>query len=91
MSYSGFRANNTLYSPFYAPAIATPSLHAIGTLDTVVEAERSEELLHACAEGSRQLLHHPGGHYVPSTQRHILALLFSFIKQALSSSTYSGV
>lgn len=42
-----------------------PTLHVIGTSDTLVEPERSHALA-ACFEGS-VIVEHPGGHMIPSS------------------------
>jgi hypothetical protein len=65
ISYSGFFAPHALYMPFYSPPICTPSLHFIGSLDTVVEESRTLGLFERCAEASRVKVVHPGGHFVP--------------------------
>ena len=66
VSYSGFAATtNALYTPFYEPKITTPVLHFLGSVDTVVEEERSLRLVRSCA-GKERVVRHPGGHHVPT-------------------------
>ncbi|KAL2065868.1 hypothetical protein VTL71DRAFT_3538 [Oculimacula yallundae] len=65
VSYSGFYAPSPTYAPFYEPPIKTRSLHVIGSLDSVVEEERSQGLVERCEEESRTRVVHPGGHFVP--------------------------
>jgi hypothetical protein len=47
----------------YNPKIRTPTLHLIGTVDTVVGEDRSRDLASKCVEPS--ILPHAGGHHVP--------------------------
>lgn len=64
--YSGFFAPQPELAWLYAPApIATPSLHFLGSLDTVVSEERSMGLVERCDEAARTVVVHPGGHHVP--------------------------
>ncbi|KAJ9660976.1 hypothetical protein H2201_006704 [Coniosporium apollinis] len=90
VSYSGFGAsNNPLYQAFYEPKIATPMLHFLGTLDTVVEESRSLRLVDACAdeggEGRRRVVYHPGGHFLPSSAKPYVGALVGFIREVLES------
>ncbi|GAB7355994.1 hypothetical protein MBLNU459_g6621t1 [Dothideomycetes sp. NU459] len=87
VSYSGFGAsNNELYQAFYEPKIATPMLHFIGSVDTVVEESRSLMLVDACENGrgveggAARLVYHPGGHFLPSSQKQYVAALVAFIR-----------
>ena len=75
--YSGFRLKPEQYQHFYEPKITTPSLHVLGSLDTIVSEERSMALYNSFE--NPQLLKHPGGHYVPS-QKPILESVLSFIQ-----------
>lgn len=52
---------------FYEPMITTPILHVLGTLDTIVDEERSLSLVGCCAGAKEKgwVVTHPGGHYVP--------------------------
>ncbi|KAH0607425.1 uncharacterized protein H6S33_002459 [Morchella sextelata] len=63
--YSGFRAPGPRYDYFYEPKIATPTLHFIGSLDTVVDEARSLALVQEYA-GEPRVVYHPGGHYLPA-------------------------
>lgn len=88
VSYSGFGATtNNLYLGFYEPLIKTPTLHFLGSVDTVVEEARSLRLVDACEEGrgkdGRRLVYHPGGHFLPSSQREYVAALVAFIKETM--------
>jgi predicted esterase len=86
VSYSGFGAsNNKLYQAFYEPKISTPMLHYIGSVDTVVEEKRSLRLVDACVDGRKEgrVVYHPGGHFLPSSQRQVVAPLIAFIKEII--------
>ncbi|KIW04075.1 uncharacterized protein PV09_04892 [Verruconis gallopava] len=86
VSYSGFGAgNNALYRAFYEPKIKTPMLHYIGTMDTVVEEKRSLRLADACEDRGKEgrIVYHPGGHFLPSSQRQVVAPLLAFIKETV--------
>ena len=89
VSYSGFGASaNALYQAFYEPKIETPMLHFLGTVDTVVSEERSLRLVDACVDGRgteggvQRLVYHPGGHFLPSSQKQYVAALVAFIREA---------
>jgi pimeloyl-ACP methyl ester carboxylesterase len=93
VSYSGFGAStNALYQAFYAPKIQTPMLHFLGTVDTVVSEERSLRLVDACVDGRgreggvERVVYHPGGHFLPSSQRQYVAALVAFIREAIGES-----
>ncbi|KAK4941651.1 hypothetical protein LTR66_014784, partial [Elasticomyces elasticus] len=86
VSYSGFGAStNPLYKAFYEPKISTPMLHFIGSVDTVVEEARSLRLVDACVDGRKEgrLVYHPGGHFLPSSQKTYVAALISFIRDVV--------
>jgi len=90
VSYSGFAAStHPLYKAFYDPKIVTPMLHVLGSVDTVVSEERSLRLVDACAEGrgaegkAQRLTYHPGGHFLPSSQKQHVSALVAFIKEVL--------
>lgn len=70
-----------MYTAFYSPKIRTPMLHFIGSLDTVVVEERTLTSHNAC-ENSR-LVYHPGGHYVPASQREFVGVLIGFMREQL--------
>ena len=82
--YSGFYAPSTLYSPFYNPSISTPTLHFIGTLDTVVEEWRAVGLVERCERATREVVRHPGGHFVP-TGREMVGVLVGWMGGVLLS------
>lgn len=80
--YSGFRAPRERYEGFYTPKIATPVLHVIGSLDTLVEEERTLALVRACEGGEKRMLYHPGGHYVP-VSKSVVGALVGFIRSCV--------
>ncbi|KAI9813497.1 MAG: hypothetical protein M1832_006295 [Thelocarpon impressellum] len=88
VSYSGFPAPHPLYAALYAPPIATPLLHVIGTLDSVVDERRSLGLVDACGLDDEQrqerVLYHPGGHFLP-TQKPYINALAHFIRRSLDA------
>jgi fermentation-respiration switch protein FrsA (DUF1100 family) len=90
VSYSGFGAStNALYQAFYTPKIKTAMLHFLGSVDTVVSEERSLRLVDACVDGRgkeggvQRVVYHPGGHFLPSSQKQYVAALVTFIKEAV--------
>ncbi|KAJ5970660.1 Serine hydrolase FSH [Penicillium vulpinum] len=91
--YSGFRALGARYRAFYEePAIQTPVLHVLGSLDAVVEESRSRSLVEACAgepEKEGLVVWHPGGHFLPS-QRPYLDAAVLFIREQLKRSEGSN-
>jgi fermentation-respiration switch protein FrsA (DUF1100 family) len=78
VSYSGFASTHPSYSAFYKPLITTPSLHYLGTLDTVLEESWARALLNSCEHRSTgpdgTLVVHPGGHSVPLGRRELLVV-----------------
>jgi pimeloyl-ACP methyl ester carboxylesterase len=91
VSYSGFGAStNALYQAFYEPKIQTPMMHFLGSLDTVVSEERSLRLVEACENGKgkdggvQRVVYHPGGHFLPSSQKQYVAALVAFIREVMS-------
>jgi fermentation-respiration switch protein FrsA (DUF1100 family) len=91
VSYSGFGAGtNSLYQAFYEPQIQTPMMHFLGSLDTVVSEERSLRLVEACANGKgkdggvQRVVYHPGGHFLPSSQKQYVGALVAFIREVMS-------
>ncbi|KAA8914594.1 serine hydrolase FSH [Sphaerosporella brunnea] len=76
--YCGFRAPER-YEEWYTPKVKTPTLHVIGTLDTVVDEARSLALVKACEKGDENTVYHPGGHYLPS-QKNVVGALVGFIR-----------
>ena len=98
VSYSGFAAApSSRYQAFYEPRIQTPMLHILGSVDTVVSEERSLRLVEAClddrveGQGVPRLVYHPGGHFLPSSQKHGLSALVAFIREAVGESQVNTV
>lgn len=91
--YSGFRAPGPRYRAFYErPAIQTPVLHVLGSLDAVVDEGRSRSLIEACegdAEKDGKVVWHPGGHFLPS-QRPFLDAAVRFIQERLGNKEAKG-
>ncbi|KAJ5780490.1 hypothetical protein N7457_005650 [Penicillium paradoxum] len=91
--YSGFRAPGARYRGFYEePAIQTPVLHVLGSLDAVVEEAQSRALIEACAGEPEQdglVVWHPGGHFLPS-QRPYLDAAVRFIRENMEKSDGSN-
>lgn len=83
--YSGFKSRLPAYSKYYERPIAIPTMHVIGTLDTVVEEERTMKLYDACEPSKRVLLTHPGGHFVPNA-KDILTKVVGFVQNAMIES-----
>ncbi|KAI1460186.1 serine hydrolase-domain-containing protein [Annulohypoxylon moriforme] len=71
--YSGFYAPVEELQWLYTPSIATPTLHFLGSLDTVVEESRSQGLVDRCVDPT--VVVHPGGHYVPVAKDWVLVLV----------------
>lgn len=91
--YSGFRSPGPRYRAFYEnPAIQTPVLHVLGSMDALVDEGRSRALVEAC-EGDQEKLGrvvwHPGGHFLPS-QRAYLDAAVVFIRGCLEGATGGG-
>ncbi|OCL02090.1 dihydrofolate reductase [Glonium stellatum] len=85
VSYSGFAARGgKLYRGFYEPKIKTPMLHFLGTLDTVVEEKRSLALVEACEQSDGRVVYHPGGHFLPSSQKAYVSALIGFIREVIA-------
>ena len=88
VSYSGFASTFPGYAAFYEPLIATPSLHFLGTLDTVLEECWARALLGSCEQGNagpdETLVVHPGGHSVPLGRRELLVVT-GFIRSVYAS------
>ncbi|KAK2626299.1 hypothetical protein QTJ16_004561 [Diplocarpon rosae] len=64
--FAGFKPRLTQYDSAYSAGIRMPTLHIIGSQDTIVSTERSETLVGLCEGAS--LLKHGGGHDIPSSQ-----------------------
>jgi fermentation-respiration switch protein FrsA (DUF1100 family) len=89
VSYAGFYAPNDSYKAFYEPKLSTPTLHVIGSLDTVVEESRTNGLVERCVEGRRTVVHHPGGHFVPIGKEQV-GVLVGWIREALEGGKEAG-
>lgn len=85
--YSGFYAVPKDLQWLYEPKIKTPTLHFIGSLDTVVEESRSQGLVERCEEPL--VLTHPGGHYVPVSKEWAMPLA-GFLRKCMEGSGDSG-
>lgn len=66
--FAGFRLSYPDMQHWYEPPLTTPSLHIIGSVDTVVPEERSLKLWDAWDPAQRTKLMHPGGHFVPNSK-----------------------
>ncbi|KAF2816857.1 dihydrofolate reductase [Mytilinidion resinicola] len=85
VSYSGFAARGVeIYRGFYEPKISTPVLHFLGTMDAVVEEARSLALVERCEKSEGRMVYHPGGHFLPSSQKAYVAALVGFIKEVIA-------
>ena len=84
--YSGFAAPLEKYEGFYNPKIKTPILHFLGSLDTVVDEKRGNQLIAVCESSEKRIIIHPGGHFVPS-QKPWLDATVSFVKDGLSGAS----
>ena len=61
--------------------IATPTLHFLGSLDSVVEERRSRALVDRCADP--RVAVHSGGHYVPVARDRVMPLV-GFLREVLA-------
>jgi hypothetical protein len=65
-------------------------MHFLGSLDTVVSEDRSLRLVEACVDGKgkeggvQRVVYHPGGHFLPSSQKQYVAALVAFIREVMS-------
>ncbi|PFH59543.1 hypothetical protein XA68_12210 [Ophiocordyceps unilateralis] len=78
VSYSGFFAPNDALKWCYQPKLVTPTLHYIGSLDTVVDESRSRGLVERCQDPV--VVVHPGGHHVPVAKEWVMTLV-GFIRR----------
>ncbi|RYO86715.1 hypothetical protein DL764_008965 [Monosporascus ibericus] len=60
--------------------IATPTLHFLGSLDSVVEEGRSRALIDRCRDPV--VVEHPGGHHVPVARDRVMPLV-GFLRQVI--------
>ncbi|PHH68628.1 hypothetical protein CDD80_7383 [Ophiocordyceps camponoti-rufipedis] len=79
--YSGFVARADGLEWCHDPKLDTPTLHYMGSLDTVVSESRNRELAEKC-RGS-VIVVHPGAHYVPVTREWVMPLA-GFIREHAS-------
>ncbi|PNY23073.1 Dihydrofolate reductase [Tolypocladium capitatum] len=78
VSYSGFFGSVDMLKWCYDPKIKTPTLHYIGSLDTIVDESRSRGLIDRCEDP--MVVVHPGGHHVPISKEWVMPLA-GFIRQ----------
>jgi predicted esterase len=78
--YSGFYAPPEELRWLYEPKVGTPTLHFIGSLDTVVDESRSRGLVARCEDPV--VVVHPGGHHVPVSKEWVMPLV-GFIKKVV--------
>ncbi|ANB13832.1 Fsh3p [Sugiyamaella lignohabitans] len=83
--YSGFRIMRPEHQHFYNELISVPTLHILGSLDTVVSEERSMALYNSCSDNTRTLLHHPGGHFVPNSKDFVTRVVEMVVSSTSSS------
>lgn len=77
--YSGFFAPQEALGWLYGGGgVRTPTLHFIGSLDTVVDEGRSRGLVERCV--GPVVVVHPGGHYVPVSKEWV-APLVGFVRE----------
>ncbi|RDA95271.1 hypothetical protein CP533_3477 [Ophiocordyceps camponoti-saundersi (nom. inval.)] len=87
VSYSGFFAPNDALKWCYHPKIETPTLHYIGSLDTVVDENRTYGLVERCQDPV--VVVHPGGHHVPVAREWVMPLA-SFVTQHAGAPQYKA-
>ena len=80
VSYSGFYATPPELAWLYEPKLTTPTLHYIGSLDTVVDESRSQGLIDRCEDPA--VVVHPGGHFVPISKEWAMPLVGFIHKNA---------
>lgn len=80
--YSAFRMQAASAQHWYETPFTVPTLHVMGTLDTVVPEEKGMALYNCWAPNARALLKHPGGHYTPS-QKPILQAVLKFVNDVV--------
>ena len=83
--FSGLLNKHERYAAFYEPKIATPVLHVLGSMDTIVEESESLALAERCVDGGNGLIiRHAGTHTVPTSERDIAAVI-QFIRNVYPS------
>ncbi|PHH65786.1 hypothetical protein CDD81_1513 [Ophiocordyceps australis] len=88
VAYSGFAASPKNLAWLYDPLIQTPTLHYIGSLDVVVDEDRTRAVIERCRDPV--VVVHPGGHFVPVSREWVMALA-GFIKQHVGSEPKAGL
>ena len=78
--FAGFKAPGRIWGQ----VIGVRSLHVLGGLDVVVDEGRSRELIDVFREEGREVLVHPGGHFVPSAKVWTGAVT-SFVRRCLDN------
>jgi len=63
---SGYKGTPDYYYGFYEPKIETPTVHVLGTWDTLVPRKDSYELINSCVDAV--IVEHQGVHFVPRSQ-----------------------
>lgn len=80
--YSAFKMQAESAQKWYETPFTVPTLHVMGTMDTVVPEEKGLELYNCWQPSKRALLKHPGGHYTPS-QKPILQAVLKFVNDVV--------
>lgn len=83
--FSGLLNKHEKYAAFYEPKIATPVLHILGSMDTIVEESESLALAERCVDGGAgNIIRHAGTHTVSTSERDIAAVI-QFIRNVYPS------
>ncbi|XP_034244082.1 esterase OVCA2 [Thrips palmi] len=61
---SGYLSRCVAHQNLYTDKLGLPTLHIFGETDTVIPEDMSKTLAEFCEE--KQIIRHPGGHYIPS-------------------------
>lgn len=82
--YSGLRVMDVRCRGFYENGgiKETRVLHVIGGVDSVLDERRSRALVDCCGSGGKEVVVHPGGHFVPS-QRPWLDAVVGFVREVI--------
>ncbi|KAK9455100.1 serine hydrolase FSH [Dipodascopsis uninucleata] len=83
MVYSGYTSKIKIYQHLYEPLISIPSLHVLGSLDTVVEQHESLKLVKKCVPGTATTYYHPGGHFIPASKE-FCNITVAFVQKAMA-------
>ena len=85
LEYCGFRAPGERYTGIYEPPVQGPVCHILGSLDTVVEEDRSRALIEACGGAEKtKVVWHPGGHFLPGSRQY-LDVVVDFVRQSIEA------